>query len=792
MDNVDLQVGEVYACFVDYLPLPGTFRLLDIQVSLNGATVIGIPEVRTRGEGKQKYYYAGGFRRIQLSELRDWLIQGLIKLSKLELPLFWMMSDEQLTVRFSHKKKPEQRPQALMTRDFKWSLIEPIVPPPFGTGATPPNLSYLDSSVNERAKAAGVSAGQVFDALHRFYAFHCLLNSLLPNRLGRCGNPGQKRVGKNSKLGRKNTAAKLGDDEQRGLILTHDDIQNIEDTFQFIGPGTTSKDAYDLMGRMFYSSGNEYKNGVVMPQLLPKHLRPTYNEFMYRGAQSTADGGAARRIMGEGKWLRNYRPLSGTATDGVAAIGQTGSVDASPIDVHTVSITNPCQPIGVGRAVLVRDVFSGLFVGWSLSINNPKAEDAKLAILRAAESKKNQLKKYGLNFSECEFPSIFFSRYHSDNGELRCKDAMFSIGDELKRSIEYVPARRADLNSPSETGHQLRHKKLDQKLPGATFGRQRERGETPPIENAVLSRFAYMRLLLDWVHWYNVRKQLPLSEIPAEMRRDFASRKEELPRNRLGIFNWAIANGYSIGRPLPSDLLRAHLLPRYKASLRRDGIILHRPATGDVVELLRGARFNDAYLVESGMMREAIHRKTTHIEVRADPDDLSCVYIIDDLGIHRIPNILGDALLIKEGTISDLCGLNDEERLLNVLYAGKVDQDNADLASMREETVMKERERQKAHAAAVESPKARKPPLGIKEAQAEEKRSSLDAALTDYATSGSTAEPEPEPEPEPGQASPARSDSQDSSSVSRPSTLNRLEQHRMNKLLEFMGGKAQS
>ena len=72
MDNVDLQAGAVYVCVRDHLPLPDTFRLLDIQVGLNGATVIGIPEVRTRGVGKQKYYYAGGFQRIKLSELRDW------------------------------------------------------------------------------------------------------------------------------------------------------------------------------------------------------------------------------------------------------------------------------------------------------------------------------------------------------------------------------------------------------------------------------------------------------------------------------------------------------------------------------------------------------------------------------------------------------------------------------------------------------------------------------------------------------------------------------------------------
>lgn len=775
MDNVDLRINEVYTRIADDLPLPNIFRLLDMQLALNGATIITIPQTRSRSDGKQKYYYAGGFQRAKLSDLREWLSAGLIQQCNLEFPTFWMMSDEQLCDRFSGKKADDGRPSALVIRDFKWSLIEPIVPPPWGTGTTPPNVSFLDGLVKDRALAAIVSAGQVYDALHRFYAFCYLKNSLLPGRLGRCGNPGQKRVGKNSKLGRKNTAAKLGDEGRRGLMLTHADIQNIEDAFQFIGPGTTTRDAYDLMGKMFYKSGEKLQHGVLMPVLFEPHLRPTYEEFKYRGAQASPDGGAARRIMGEGTWLKDRRPLSGRASDGIIAIGQTGSVDASPIDVHNVSATNPCQSIGVGRAVVVRDIVSGLVTGWALSVNNPKAEDAKLAILRAAESKAKQLEKYGLDFPESDFPSIFFSKFHSDNGELRCKDAMLTIGDELKRINEYIPAGRADLNSVSETGHQTRHKTLDSKLPGATFGRQRNRGETPPIENAVLSRHAYMRLMIDWVHWYNVRTQLPLTEIPAEMQRDFTSRGEEVPRNRLGVFKWAVANGYVIGRPLPSDHLRAHLLPRFKATLRRDGIILHRPANGNAIELLDGARFNDAYLMESGMMRTAMHRKSIHIEVRADPDDLSCVYIIDDKGIHSIPNVIRDALLIKEGTISDLCGLNDAERLSNVLSAGKVDQDNADRGSLREETVKAEQERQKAHAASLNNQPAPEP-TGIKAAQLEEKRGLLDAAIQDFATSEDTSP-----------SSPVVSPSIDivPESVPVATSLNSLEQHRMRKLLDL-------
>jgi len=115
--------------------------------------------------------------------------------------------------------------------------------------------------------------------------------------------------------------------------------------------------------------------------------------------------------------------------------------------------------------------------------------------------------------------------------------------------------------------------------------------------------------------------------IPSEMRREYAINKKPLPMTRIGIYRWAKINGYVAGKPVDPNYLRAHLLPRFTASVQRNGLILHRPNTGNVVELLHGARFNNEYLATSGIIRDAISRGKKHIEVSADPDDLSHIFL---------------------------------------------------------------------------------------------------------------------------------------------------------------------
>jgi hypothetical protein len=238
-----------------------------------------------------------------------------------------------------------------------------------------------------------------------------------------------------------------------------------------------------------------------------------------------------------------------------------------------------------------------------------------------------------------------------------------------------------------------------------------------------------MQMLIDWVHWFNTKDKLDLREIPVEMQRDFAREGRELKRTRLELFKWSRLNGYVTGRDINLDYLRAHLLPKFQATLTREGIWLHRPTKGNSIELLKGAKFNDAYLGESGLLREAASRKSLHIEVRADPDDLTAIYLIDRQGIHRIPNVKDDQILLQEGSIADLCSLNDAQTLAHSISKHEVEQDICDKASFRYATVDTEKAKKDAAIATHGKPSKKRAKAGIRDAQDIERQAQFDAAL---------------------------------------------------------------
>lgn len=756
MSDSTIEPGDVLIGTADDSPLRGPHRVLEVIRRLDRVTLIPIPTGPKKAAGKkQANYYARGFLSRKLSSLQFWLGKNTIRKTTIELPNHWHLSDANLRKLSPPTNAPDialkdrSKSPLELKRDFKWELIKPLIPDASDPARThPPALTCIDSLVRERANEAQVSAGQVFDALHRYYAFGCIKNALLPNTIGRSGAPGKGRLAKKSaKLGRKNAAAKAGNTELAGLILNEAHIQNLKDGYlMFVRPGTTITQAFISMSSTFYSISYSVKHGHLTPNLLDAHLRPTESEFRYHGPRAEDATAAARRLMGEGEWARNYRPLLGTVRDGIATIGQVGSLDASPVDVNFVACGDPLQPIGVGRGLFVRDAWLGLYFGWHVGLGGLGTNDAKLAILRAATDKTLMLSRYNLDLPADDFPSLFFSKYLSDNGELRSCDGIESIVDELTSRIEFIASGRADRNSPSESGHHSRHRSFDHHITGTTRGRQARRGEPLAITKALLSRFEYMRLLLLWIHWANTKQELPLHMVPTEMRREFSAQGRTPNRTRIEIYRWAKANGYVSGKPVDPTYLRAHLLPKFTASIQRGGLVLHRPNTGSAVELLHGARFNSEYLAYSGIIRDAMSRGNKYIELSVDPDDLSHAILSDKNGTHIIPNIKDDAILLVEGGISDLCAINDIDKLHFVETASTRDQAAVDQQAFRQEVEADAKKRKKMATNALGKSK---PPgtksAGVRAAQALEKRAQLDEEIRRAAGLVDTPRPQNEP-----------------------------------------------
>jgi hypothetical protein len=511
-----------------------------------------------------------------------------------------------------------------------------------------------------------------------------------------------------------------------GKILVEEDISHLQNGWVlYVRPGTSVEEAFLAMSSAFYRSDFYMKNGVWVAELLPANERPTKREFRYHGPSGLAEKAAARRLMGEGEWLKNCRELMGSAKSGVHAFGQVGSIDASPIDVNLVTCFDKMRPIGVGRGIFVTDVLTELILGWHIAIGGVGTDDANMAILNAALDKTSMLERYGLQDLDSEdFPRAFFSRILSDNGELRAIKGLDYVVRKLGGKIEFIATGRPDLNSPSESGHHVRHRRFDHHLEGTNKGRQRKRGEVLAITKALLSLFGYERLLIQWIHWYNTKQEVR-HLLTVEMRRD------NVKPTRIEIYRWLKKNGYVAGLKRDATHLKSQLLPTFTASIKRNGLILHRPKTGEAVELLHGALFSDSYLATSGLIRAALNGGKKHIEVRADPDDLSRVYLFDAKGMHVIPNVSEDLILAQEGSIADLGGMNDSDRQDKVETASERDQAEAEMRSIRVEAVAEaKRSKNAAKAEGQTASPVKRDRSSVRKNQQQEKRAQLDAAVS--------------------------------------------------------------
>lgn len=715
-----IRPGMVLAPSGDCKKLKGPHRVLKTFSDIDQAILIPIPSGPRKKEGRKKAsYYAKGFIVVRCRDLEIWLDTREVVETTITLPACWYLSDDEIRAAYPPRGKAKES-SMILRRDYKLRLIEPLLD--VAEGADFNTFLGLEQAAALLAKERGASKIQILDALHRYFAFGSVINGLLPN-YSRSGAPGVDRIAKDKKAGRKNAAARTGNDALAGKILTDEDRRNLADGWaMFVRPGSSVPDAFLAVSSTFYSKGQVLKHGVWSSELLEAHLRPTIWEFKYHGPKSDDKLSAARRLMGEGTWARDYQPLCGSSRDGIVAIGQVGSIDASPIDVNLNAIFSRLCPIGVGRGMFIRDGWLGLYHGLHVAIGGVGTADANLTILSAATDKTQLLRRYGLEDLDPEgIPPIFFSKYLSDNGELRSLEGINATVKELGSRIEFVERFRADRNSVAESGHHSRHRGFDHHLEGTTKGRQAKRGEPLAITRALLTRHEYMRLLLLWIYWANTQQQVPHLRT-AEMRR------QDVAPTRIAIYQWAKQKGYIAGKIVDSTFLESKLLPTFTASVQRNGIVLHRPNTGNAVELLPHARFYDDYLATSGIIRSAMNGGQKYLSVRAHPEDLSKVLFMDQHGIHVLRNTSDDAILLFEGSIPDLCAMKDADRREKVEGLTKHDQDLLDQKSFQEDVQESARANKLQE---IEKNKERKAPqtkrANVRANQAAERQHNLDA-----------------------------------------------------------------
>jgi hypothetical protein len=129
--------------------------------------------------------------------------------------------------------------------------------------------------------------------------------------------------------------------------------------------------------------------------------------------------------------------------------------------------------------------------------------------------------------------------------------------------------------------------------------------------------------------------------------------------SRINIFKWLRKHDQAADVPCDLEHLRALTLPSWPAVLQHNGIILKSP---DGKRNIPDLRFYCDELQNDHRYAQARSKRlSVPIDVRCDGNDLKAIWFATSGQLRRIPNVLSDSKLMREGTVSDLLDYMESE-----------------------------------------------------------------------------------------------------------------------------------
>jgi putative transposase len=345
---------------------------------------------------------------------------------------------------------------------------------------------------------------------------------------------------------------------------------NIDDTTKeyfrrgkklFYGRKLSRIDLYGCILTLFFHKGKELRNGVFVPLLPPSNELPTFNQFRY--------------------WYKNLRDLtySGAAYHGSHTFDVRSKVDQGQqlpnipgpgfqfeihefiADIYLVSILNRLRILGRPVICLIIDVFSGVIVGMSVSLEGPNRQGTMLALENMACDKITYCKGYGVHITEDDWPSHHLPKtLLANSSEFLLKNADFLV-NVLGIQISNAQPYRLDCKERFERCFPIYDLHDDM----AIHSLPEQGRESHRLDNC-LTLNDFRRLVIDCIIEHNTAHHLSDEYLDAEM---IANGVEPYPRD---AWKWGIEHRADALRTCPTDVLNRALLIEAKASVTTKGI----------------------------------------------------------------------------------------------------------------------------------------------------------------------------------------------------------------------------
>ena len=455
-------------------------------------------------------------------------------------------------------------PEYVRKRKESWELVQMILSEVETAGMLfdPKTLGPIISKIQ-------ISTGKAKSTLYRLLRYYWqkgqVKNALLPN-FDLCGAPGKTRKSGSAKRGRPSKTA-LEKGAPTGV--------NIDDTVKaFFRQGIqlyyetreckTLKEAWLRTLMKFFKVDEKEGDGVKLPVLPEWEKLPTENQFRYWYYKEYQPVRAIVKRKGEHAYTVNSRAARGSLRLKVFGPGSIYIIDATVGDIYLVSEMDRNRIIGRPVIYIIIDVYSGLIVGMSVSLEGPSWLGAMQALENIVLDKVAFCKAYGRTIRPEQWPSADLP--HSilaDRGEL-LSSQIEKFMKTFHISVATTAPYRPDWKGELEHQFHLINNIVIHWQPGAV--REREPGRPDHRLDATHTLRSFRRLLIDYIIEHNTIRGVKPNHI------DPGATADGINPFPCEIWKWGVKNRSGILRKESLESVRLALLPDDTAWVTRDGI----------------------------------------------------------------------------------------------------------------------------------------------------------------------------------------------------------------------------
>jgi Uncharacterized conserved protein len=458
-------------------------------------------------------------------------------------------------------------------------------------------------AINNIVTEDGCSHSTVQRWLHRYWAGGSTKMALVPEYKKR-GGPTKTRAAGNNQIGRpykyqpQKPHARIGESEKKKIKHIVDITYNKNTKYKM-------SDAYALFIHNYYWD-NEHN--ALMP------LHPTIAQFRYYAKKVLN----LRRRIGEKKFDRNYRAITGNSACEADGPGEKYQIDATIADVYLVSRTDRNAVIGRPVLYFVTDVFSHMITGFYVSLEGPSWVDAMMALYYTNMDKKKLCSQFGIDINERDWPCAGLPQILlTDNGEL-VSEASNQLVSDLGIHMQNTSAWRPDLKAIVEQSFHLINSKTRMLLPGGVQPDYRERGAPDYKLDATLNLFEFNQIIIHYIFKYNSRV---LTKNPQNSEDIIQAHIKPIP---LELWNWGIRNRSGCLARRNEEEVAYSLLPNDSARITD-----------------RGIKYKSLYYICSSFIREnmgsdARINGTWKVQIKHDPRQTRKILLCHDNGQFEV------------------------------------------------------------------------------------------------------------------------------------------------------------